>query len=179
MATPATVFKYEELMNDSERSFLIEKRDKEKAMFMRTIRTLSVIFIVLPCCLGIIMESISRSNDSPAVLQLKEQEDPYYYLYYFFGMLFLLLVVAIAGYYSYNKTLKRLEKDIRSGNKTVEQTEITRKLFMNNNNTYHFYLKSTFRLSIEVSKEEYEQYLEGDEINIEYSSCSGIYFGYF
>ena len=175
---PSNYLIYQETMNEAERSFLQEKWEKEKSIFMRMLRNLSFIFIVLPCCLGIIMESITRDNASPEVLRLKELEEPHVYLFYFLGMLVLLLIVAIASFYSYNKTLKQIGKDIKIGNKTVEQTEITRKLAMNNN-TFHFYLKSTFRLSIEVSQAEYQLYNEGDEINIEYSSFSKIYFGYF
>lgn len=166
-------------MNESELSFLKKKEEKEKRLFIRTVRNLSVIFIIIPCCLGIIMESLKRSQETPAMAAISEKEDPYVYLYYFFGMLFLLLVVGITSFVSYNRTLKRLSKDIRIGNKTVEQTIVSRKMFIESNNTYHFYLNSTFRLSIEVSKEDYGNYAEGDEINIEYSSYSKNYFGYF
>lgn len=176
---PEAAYTYEEPMNDSELSFLREKEGKEKRMFFRTVRTITILFIVVPCCLGIIMESIKRSSDSPEMARLREEEDPYVYLYYFFGMLFLLLLVAVGSYVSYNRTLKQLQKDIYAGKKTVENTEISRKQFVNSNNTYHFFLKSTFRLSIEVSKEDYEAYEEGDEINIEYSTFSRVYFGYF
>lgn len=176
---PAPAYTYEEPMNESELSFLKKKEEKEKRLFIRTVRNLSVLFIIIPCCLGIIMESIKRSQDTPAMAALREKEDPHVYLYYFFGMLFLLLLVSIGSFVSYNRTLKRLSKDIRIGKKTIEQTIVYRKQFMESNSTYHFYLRSTFRLSIEVSKEDYESYTEGDEINIEYSSHSKNYFGYF
>jgi len=169
---------YYETMDDSERSFLLTKWEKEKVVFMRVLRTLCFIFIVLPCCLGIIMESVSRSYDTPEVLRQKEIDEPHVYLFYFLGMLALLMIVGIASYVSYSRNLKQIRKDIKTGYKTIEQTHITRKLAMNNN-TFHFYLKSAFKLSIEVSKEEYELYEEGDEINIEYSSYSRIYFGHF
>jgi hypothetical protein len=175
----APAYTYEESMNESELSFLKKKEEKEKRVFTRTVRNLSVLFIIIPCCLGIIMESIKRRNDTPDMAAMREKEDPHVYLYYFFGMLFLLLLVAVGSFISYNRTLKRLSKDIRSGKKTVEQTIVARKQFIESNNTYHFYLNSTFRLSIEVSKEDYESYAEGDEINIEYSSNSKDYFGYF
>ncbi len=176
---PARAYTYEEPMNQAELSFLREKEAKEKPMFFRTIRTLSVLFIIVPCCLGIIMESIKRNQDNEVMARLREEEDPHVYLYYFVGMLVLLLIVALGGYISYSRTLKRLQKDIRLGLKTVEQTEISRKQFVDSNNTYHFFLRSTFRLSIEVSKEDFAVYEEGDEINIEYSTFSKTYFGYF
>ena len=174
----AAVFFYQESMNQAELSYLTEKRDKERRVFMRVLRTLSVIFIVLPCCISIIMEGIVRSNDTPEALKIKEREEPHIYLFYFLGMIFLLLVVAVASYFSYSRTLKMMERDIRQGEKTVEQTSINRKMAMGNG-TYHFYLNSAYKLSIEVTAEEYADYQEGDEINIEYSTWSGIYFGYF
>lgn len=175
---PADGYIYEESMNDSELSFLKTKEEKEKRTFFKTVRILLLLSIV-PCCLGIIMESIKRSTDSPAMARLREQEDPHVYLYYFFGMIFLLLAVTIGGYIGYRRSLGRLHKDIRLGGKTIENTEISRKQFVNSNNTYHFFLRSTFKLSIEVSKEDYDAYEEGDEINIEYSTFSKVYFGYF
>ncbi len=175
---PADGYIYEESMNDSELSFLKTKEEKEKRTFFKTVRILLLLSIV-PCCLGIIMESIKRSTDSPAMARLREQEDPHVYLYYFFGMIFLLLAVIVGGYIGYRRSLGRLHKDIRLGGKTIENTEISRKQFVNSNNTYHFFLRSTFKLSIEVSKEDYDAYEEGDEINIEYSTFSKVYFGYF
>ena len=175
----APAYTYEEPMNESELSFLRQKEEKEKRMFTRTVRNLSVMFIIVPCCLGIIMESIKRRQDTPDMAAFRDKQDPHVYLYYFIGMLFLLVLVAIGSYVSYNRTLKQLLRDIRLGNKTIEQTAIYRKQFVESNNTYHFFLRSTFKLSIEVSEEDYSNYDEGDEINIEYSTYSKNYFGYF
>lgn len=166
-------------MNESELSFLKQKEEKEKKLFLRIVRNLSVLFIIIPCCLGIIMESIKRSEDTPAMTTIREEQDPHVYLYYFFSMVFLLLVVAIASYIYYARTLKKLLQDIRNGYKTIQPTTIIRKQFVAFNNTYHFFLKATIRLSIEVSQEDYEMYQEGDEINIEFSTYSKNYFGYF
>ncbi len=173
-----TSYIYQESMNEAELSFLKTKEAKDMRVFTRTIRNISILFVVLPCCIGIIMESISRSMDTP-VAKFKQEDDPYFYLYYFFGMIFLLILIAIGSYYSYSRTLKLLLKDIHLGNKTIEKTEIDRKQFVEMNNTYHFYLKSASKLSIEVSKDDFDLYREGDEINIEYSTFSKIYFGYF
>jgi|GEM_PF-314579 len=177
MSSPAYI--YQEPMTFSELSFLREKEQKERRTFFRTVRNMAVLMIIIPACGGILIESISRSNDTPELARWRAREEPYPYLYYLTGMGFLLLLLLVASYISYNRTLKQLLKDIRSGYKTIEKTEIDRKQFIAANRTYHFYLKSTFRLSIEVSKEDFELYREGDEINIEYSTRSRIYFGYF
>jgi len=175
----AGAYTYEEPMNESELAFLREKEDKERRMLIRTVRNLSIGFIIIPCSLGIIMESIKRRDDTPYMTRIRDEEDPHVYLYYFCGMVFLLLLVGIASFVSYNRTLKRLMKDIRLGHKTIEQTTISRKQFVESNNTYHFFLSSRAKLSIEVSPDDFNLYVEGDEINIEYSSFSKNYFGYF
>jgi len=175
----AAVLTYQEQMNADERLFLKNKRDREWSVFKRTLRTLSFVFVIVPCSLGILMETLTIHNLTPAEARLREEQEPYIHLQYFFGMVFLLLLVALIGFISYNRTLKKLDRDLLQGEKTVERTSISRKQFVNTNNTWHFFLRSRFRLSIEVSKEEYEFYQEGDEINIEYSTKSRIYFGHF
>ncbi|WP_118972783.1 hypothetical protein [Taibaiella koreensis] len=176
---PRAAYTYQEPMTDSELSYLKEKEAREKRAFLRTMRTLAVLFVIVPCCLGIIMESVKRSQDTPAMARLREEQEPRVYLYYVLGMIFLLLVVIVGGYIGYLRNLKPLVKDIRLGNKTIENTGIMRKQHVSSNNTHHFFLRSTFKLSIEVSKEDYALYEEGDEINIEYSTFSKVYFGYF
>lgn len=175
---PGAAYIYEESMNESELTFLMEKEVKDKRVFQRVLRTL-LILSVIPGCLGIIMESIKRSKDTAEMSQWREQEDPHVYLYYFFGMFLLLFLVLVGGLIAYRRTVRRLQRDIRSGKKTIENTVISRKQFVSSNNTCHFFLKSARKLSIEVSKEDFELYEEGDEINIEYSTYSGNYFGYF
>lgn len=176
---PSFAYIYQEPMNEPELTFLMEKEQRERRIFLRTVRNLSVLFIVAPCCLGIFMEFITRSDLSPAMKAVREREEPYTYLMYFLGMIVLLTLLGMASAYTYRRTLGRLMKDIRSGMKTVEQTRVDRKLHMESNGTYHFYLKSTFKLSVEVSREDFEAYEDGDEINIEYSTYSRVYFGYF
>jgi hypothetical protein len=50
---------------------------------------------------------------------------------------------------------------------------------MPQNNTYYLYLSSAVKLSIEVSIDDYRQVAEGDELNIEYTTYSRFYLGYF
>ena len=47
------------------------------------------------------------------------------------------------------------------------------------NNTYHFYVDSLVKLSIEVDEIFYHSNRPGDEINIEYAQYSHEFFGYF
>jgi hypothetical protein len=174
---PSANYLYEEPMDESELSFLVKKREKEQRTFSRTLRTLTIAFVLLPFGAGVVLESIKRAKDPKAAIP--DPKEPFAPYYFFIGILFLLLLLAMAGYVSYVRTLKKMLTDIKRGLKTVEQTTITQKMYMGHNNTYHFYVRSAFRLSIEVSAEDYERYEEGDEINIEYSTFSKVYFGYY
>jgi len=117
-----------------------------------------------------ISSRIPRPGDAPP---------PNILLVCFLGFLGLSCVIGISTYLSYTNTLGRLIKDIKRRRKIVERSEITSKRYMKENNTFHFYISSPTRLSIEVSREDFEDYKEGDEINIEYGKASKTYFGYF
>lgn len=171
--------RYEETMSESEFSFLQQKAIKEKGLLYRVIRNLSVIFVFIPCCIGIIMESLKRYQLDTAMRAMEERDNPDAIRDYFIGMVVLLLLVAICSALYYYKTLWKLQKDLKRNLKSIEQTSIWRKQFINTNNSFHFYLDSRTKLSIEVSKEDFKRLEEGDEINIEYSTYSQVYFGYF
>jgi hypothetical protein len=47
------------------------------------------------------------------------------------------------------------------------------------NNSYFFYLSSAIKLSIEVEEYDYRRLEKGDEVNIEYTTFSQMYLGYF
>jgi hypothetical protein len=176
---PPSNTRYEEAMKDAEFSFLQEKANKEKGMFIRVVRNLSVIFVIIPCCIGIIMESLKRSQSTPYMNAIQDQDDPYVIQSYFVGMIILLLIVAVCSTLYYFNTLWKIQKDLKRNTKTIEQTTIDRKQFIKTNDSCHFYLNSRTQLSIEVSKQDFERFDEGDEVNIEYSSYSKVYFGYF
>ncbi len=170
---------YNELLSEAERSYLVRKQDRERKVLLRTVRALAFAAVIVPGGLGMLMEYNKRGRDVPAWPAPEKEEDPYLFLYYIIGMLFLLSLVMLVALYTYTHSLKKLIKDIREGYKTIERTLITRKQFMPSTQTYHLYLSSRQRLSIEISKEEFDKYEVGDEINIEYSCHSKVYFGHF
>jgi hypothetical protein len=166
-------------MTDAEFSFLQERADKEKGLLIRVVRNLAVIFIILPCSIGITMESLKRSQSTPDMIAIQEREDPHVIRNYFIGMVVLLLLVAIFSTVYYFRTLWKIQQDLKRNLKSIEQTTIDRKQYIKTNDSCFFYLDSAVQLSIEVSRADFEMFNEGDEINIEYSSYSKIYFGYF
>ncbi|KAA5536556.1 hypothetical protein F0919_02490 [Taibaiella lutea] len=172
-------YRYEEPMEAAELSFLQEKAIKEKRLLARVIRNLSVIFVIIPCCMGITLESLKRSELTPMLREIEDKNDPDFVWNYIIAMIVLLLVVAISSAVYYRRTLWKLTKDIKRNLKSVEQAVIERKQHISSNDSYHFFIDSKTKLSIEVSKDDFEKFDEGDEINIEYSTYSKIYFGYF
>ena len=167
----------EEPMDDSEVAYLVKMRDEQLPLLYRTIRIFVILCITLPCLLGVVMllfrsfsSRIPRPGDGPP---------PNILLVCFLGFLGLSCVIGISTYMSYTNTLGQLIKDIKKRRKIVERSEIISKRYMKENNTFHFYISSPTRLSIAVSREDFEDYKEGDEINIEYGKVSKTYFGYF
>ena len=98
---------------------------------------------------------------------------------YFVTTGILLFISFVATYVSYRYNLRLLQRDLRYRTKTIETNHITQKLYVAQNNSYHFFIGSIVKLSIEVSPSDYNAYHEGDEISIEYTSSSKEYLGYF
>lgn len=165
-----------EPMEPAELAFLEKSRKRQSVLFARTLLVLVAIGFIAPVAVGLFLESIRVDHpDSPWI----PEDRGFPVLPYLLGAGVLILLVVLAGYYSYTQTLSKLSRDLREKNKVVEKTEITRKVFMPHNSTFHFYLSSPTRLSIEVEADDYKNFREGDEINLEYSKHARIYFGYF
>ena len=98
---------------------------------------------------------------------------------YFATTTLFLLISALGVYIVFLLFHRNLMLDIRQARKTIEPCHISRKQFMPHNNTYHFYIDSAHCLSVQVPKADYDRMNPGDELSIEYSCHSGIFFGYF
>ncbi|MBL7712619.1 MAG: hypothetical protein JNL13_09155 [Chitinophagaceae bacterium] len=98
---------------------------------------------------------------------------------YFITLALLCLLFYIAVRFSRSGELTKIQLDLRQKTKIVERVTIEKKTFLPHNNTFHFYLNSAQKLSIQVEQNDFAVLSEGDEINIEYSKNAGVYFGYF
>jgi hypothetical protein len=166
-------------MNDSELDFLQRKKDREFAAFFKVMRLITIIGIFIPLAGGVAIAIASHySQDYKMELQ-RHQEEGNPTADYFIAMAFIVVLIFMVGYITYLRTMKGIVKDLKYRNKIVEQAEVIRKQYMPQNNTYHLYINSPTRISIEVSAEDYNHFDEADEINIEYSQYSKSYFGYF
>ncbi|OSZ78949.1 hypothetical protein CAP35_12080 [Chitinophagaceae bacterium IBVUCB1] len=159
-------YRHNEPLEDEERAFLQNKLQKESAQFYKIVRILLVFCFACPFLIAWFRA-------------MNGVEDPFSYKYYFGGVLFLATFSGSIVYVAYHNTLRRVRRDIKKGTKTIERVHITRKQYMPHNNTYYIYLTSPVKLSIEVSADDYRQMGEGDELNIEYTTYSKFYLGYF
>jgi hypothetical protein len=158
--------RYREALSPEELAFLRKKEQRERRQFFRVIRVLLLLCFFCP----FVLAWYRAIEDVP---------EPFSYGFYFLGVLFLMCFSGCAVWIVYNSNLRKLQSDIAGLTKTVEQTRIVRKQHMEINNTYHFYLDSPVKLSIEVSEADFHRLQPGDEVNIEYSPRAHTYFGYF
>ncbi len=98
---------------------------------------------------------------------------------YFISFFALLFFTGIVIFFLFEIRLKNLLKDVKQKIKLVEQVQITQKKYIPFSDSYHFYISSTTKLSIEVSKKTYDTFELNDELNIEYSKYAKEYFTYF
>ena len=155
-----------ELLNEDEMAFLRKKELRERRQFYKAVRAIMIGCFLLPFFAAWVRAFAGAPN-------------AFSYGHYFAGVGVLLGITLTASYLSWRAFLGRVQRDIRGGTKTIERAHITRKLFMPHNSTYFFYLDSPNKLSIEVGGKDYQNMKEGDEVNIEYTTYSQIYLGYF
>jgi hypothetical protein len=106
---------------------------------------------------------------------------PFRFSYHKYEIVFLiagLFATAILSI-TYLRFTKKAVSDLKSNTKTVVQHRITKKVYVKNGRSYHLFLDASSPLSIEVNEATFNRYAEGDEISIEYFTCSREYIGYF
>lgn len=160
------LMRHNEPLEADEISFLRRKEARERKQFYKITRVLMILSFICP-----FVVAWFRAADGAA--------NPFSYQTYFIGVIFLICFSGTGIYLSYRRTLYHIHNDLRSQTKTVERTHVTRKQFMPHNNSYHFYLDSPNKLSIEVSEADFHNIEQGDELNIEYATHSRHYLGYF
>lgn len=160
------LIKYRESLNKEELSFLRRKEEKERKQLYKIVRVFMILCFICPFIIAWFRAA-------------EGQENPFSFTYYFIGVIFLLCFSAAGIYWGYYHNLRKVQLDIKYGTKTIERAFITRKQYMPVNNAYFFYLSSAVRLSIEVAEYDYRRLNSGDEVNIEYTTYSKMYLGYF
>ncbi len=155
-----------EPMEEDEIAFIEKKYNKESKAYMYAMNRLLIIIAVIPFIIALVyFIATGRKDDLFKV--------------YFIGLGALLGLFSLAATLSYRHKLRNYKLDFIEKNKIVESVTIQSVKHMPMNDTYHFYINSQYKYSIEVSESFFHQYQPGDEINIEYSVHSREYFGYF
>lgn len=158
--------RYNEPLENDELAFLVKKEQKERGQYFKLIK-----WIMTFCFLCPFVVAWFRAMDGA--------EDPFSYAAYFLGVFYLVCFSGGGTYVAYFYNLRKIQSDIRHKTKTIERAHITRKQFVPHNNTYHFYIDSPNKLSIEVTAIDFHRLDKGDELSIEYTTYSKMYLGYF
>lgn len=158
---------YTESLTQDEASFLKARRDAEVRSVYKLFRVCMILSFILPFA-GAWIQAVREGDPSEFSM-----------LRYFLLVFWLLLVSAFIAWVSYWRNVRPLRRDLRGGEKIVEQATVNRKVFMPQNNSYHLYLNSMILLSIEVEAAVYQLLHQGDEINILYAPHSKVQLGYF
>jgi len=160
------LIRHNEPLEEEELVFLQKKEQRELKQYYRFFRILMFLSFIIPFA----GTWYSASDGNP---------DPFTPGKFFAVTAILLSISGFITWVGYRRGPGKLHYDITHRTKTIEETHITRKVYMPQNNTYHFYLNSPNMLSIEVNNTDYHRMKEGDEVNIEYTTKAKIYLGYF
>lgn len=165
---------YHEPLETEELAYLEKHAVRQRKTFLRVVH---YIFLGL-ALLMTALYTLANFTYDPAAIDDKTDTplSPGFVLQVTAGIM--LLFAAILGLLYYF-TILSLFREIRKGYKIVEQAFITEKKYMSQTATYHFYLNSRIKKSIEVSRKDYDFYDVNDELNIEYSPESHLFFGYY
>ena len=146
--------------------FLVKKEANERKVYYKVFRILMAFSFGGP-----FVGSWYRAYEGAA--------NAFSYSKFFLATGVLLFISSFATFVSYRFNLRKIQRDIRYRRKIIDTTYITRKVYIEQNNTCYFYLNSLIKLSIEVTPIDFQNFNEGDELSIEYAAESKEYFGYF
>lgn len=162
---------YYEVLSASELDFLKKKAGKQKHVYQKITRIMLVgAFIISFAGAWKNIEKAGKIIDTETVFSWEN---------YFITLAILIVLFLLALRLSRSSELTQIQKDLRQKTKIIERVTIERKTYLPHNNTFHFYLNSVIKLSIQVDAGDFASLSEGDEISIEYSKNAWVYFGYF
>lgn len=172
---------YKEGLNEDELSFLKSKYQKDWKDFMNSYKIITLMctvfsIVLLALFLFIYWLEPEQSTDYPEDNPLTLAD---ILLTAGLGFLTILLLINISFGIRYQTYILPIKRDLQSEEKIIEQARIINKKFMPQNQTFHFYIDSPGKLSIEVDQTTFRSLQVGDEINLEYTERSKVNFGYF
>lgn len=157
---------YIEPLDTDELDVLMEMEVKDRKMYYKVYNVLMVMSFVIP----FICSWYRAFDGAPNAFSVTR---------FFASTVALLSLSTAAVYTSYRYFLRKVQHDIKHKTKTIDICHIVRKQYMPQNNTYHFYVDARDKLSIEVSQLFFSLLETGDEVNLEFTTHSRLYLGYF
>lgn len=157
---------YNEPMTESELTFLINKEQKERKQYFTVFKYLMIASFVLP-----FIGSWYRAYEGAP--------NAFSFPRFFVSTAILLTISTLAVYISYRTYHRKIKIDTIEKTKTIETSRITKKVTVPSKNACYFYTTSPVKLSIEVSRDYFDERKEGDEVSIEYTTNARLYLGYF
>lgn len=157
---------YTEPLQADEIDFLRRKEEQDRKMYFKVFRMLMIGCFIIP-----FITAWYRAYDGAP--------NAFSYVRFFATAATLIFISSFAVYMSYRVYLHGIQKDLKAKSKTIEISQITKKVYVQIDHSFHLYITSQVKLSIEVTQEDYLTYNEGDEVSIEYGTYSKEYFGYF
>jgi hypothetical protein len=162
----ARLIVYNEPLNDSELTFLINKEQKERKQYFTIFKYLMIGSFVFP-----FIGSWYRAYEGAP--------NAFSFIRFFVSTFILLTISILAVYISYRTYHRKIRADTLAKTKTIETSRITKKVIVPSKNACYFYTTSPVKLSIEVSRDYFDERKEGDEVSIEYTTNAHLYLGYF
>ncbi len=157
---------YVEPLEEDELAFIQKKHDTESRSYLYAMNRLVILTALIPALVAFGYYVVTERKDM-------------LYTVYFTGLAFLLVFFSFAAWMAYSHKLRKYKHDLKDRQKVIEPCTIESARYMPQNRTFHFFIHSRIKLSIEVDEATFQRLQEGDEINIEYAQHSGEYFGYF
>jgi len=158
--------RYTEPLDAEELKFLERKASKDRSNYFKVFQLLMLLSFIIPFA-GAWYRAYDGAPNA-------------FSLFKFFSAAGVLLTLSsVSTYIAYRTYLGKMHLDIKDKTKTIEKNHIMKKMYVGSRDTYHFYIDSAVKLSIEVSHADYLLMNVGDEVSIEYTTHAKEYLGYF
>lgn len=159
--------------NKADKALTMRMALTNKRNFIRGISWVSIIYFFI---IGIALFMVTNLESTDPLIVEEEKDSMNVYIGVIAGLLILYFFIIFSAY---TINVKPLLKDLKGNVKAIELVSIREKKYMPQNNSYHLYVRSLNRASIEVTEKEFRQYELGDEINLEFTPHANIYLGYY
>lgn len=155
-----------EPLEADEKVFIEKKYKRLSKTYMMVMNKMLVACGIIPLLLSLFYFIFSDSKEL-------------YVKVFIVGITYMLCFFVFIATIYYFYSLYNPYKDYKYKTKTIERCIVNEKKYMGLNNTYHFYLNSKVKYTIEIDSTYFECMQIGDEINIEYSTYDKELLGYY